>query len=235
MDINYQYGFFVDITPNAATPTYAEVSEGINNFEKTMNETVKSFNFLSGQGWGSTEVTGGQLQVKFTGDRVRGDAAQDFIYDPARRYSFGDTRKTRFKITSPGGYAVTGQCTLAKVDSKGGDSDASTAITFEVHFNGKPVITPGMGALNIVSEEGTTTGKTKIFVNPMLSVGSAYSYKTGASVQIPDYGTIPTGFTTWDGVAEITATSGDMICLCEISASTGKAIKAGTAIITSKA
>lgn len=71
MDNNYNYHFFVDTTPQSGTPTWAEVAEGINNLDASLNEVVQKYSFLSGQGWGSSEVTGGQVSVKFKGVRTQ--------------------------------------------------------------------------------------------------------------------------------------------------------------------
>lgn len=232
MDINYGYGFFVDTTPQAGSPTWAEVANGIENFDKGMNEVVNDFQFLSGKGWGSSEVTGGQLVITLTGRRVRGDAAQDFIYNPALRYNFGDSRKTRFKFTSPGGYAITGPCTLANIESSGGDSTDGTAISFDVKFNGKPSITSALGFLMLVSAPGSA-GATVVTVTPGLTAGNEYVYKTAATVAMPEFNEVLTdGWTSWDGAAQIPATSGNELVIAEVTSAGQIAQKAGKVIVS---
>ena len=232
MDINYEYHFYVDITPTLTEPSWAEVSEGIENFDKALNEVVNDYQFFSGQGWGSSEVTGGQLTITLTGRRIRGDAAQDYIFNPALRYNFGDARKTRFKFTSPGGYQVIGGCTLANIDTSGGDSTDGTELTFDVKFNGKPTITPELAVLLVTSAAGATSGKTDITVSPVKAAGNVYKYKTDVSVTLPDYNSIPTGWTAWNGSDEITATTGNEIAVIECLPS-GAAIKGGKTTVIS--
>ena len=226
MDINYGYHFYVDISPAQTEPSWAEVSEGIENFDKSLNEVVNDFQFFSGQGWGSSEVTGGQLVLTLTGRRIRGDAAQDYIFNPASWYNFGDARKTRFKMTSPGGYQLIGPCTLANIDTSGGDSTDGTALTFEVRFNGKPTITPELGVLAVTSSAGSTTGTTALVVVPAKAAANIYKYKTDVSVTLPDYEGVTTGWTAWNGTSEVTATTGNEIAVVECLAS-GLAIKGG--------
>lgn len=88
-----------------------------------------------------------------------------------------------------------------------------------------------LGTLTVVSVAGTTSGETAVYVNPEQGTGNSYKYITGtAPLVYPTYGTAPSG-TEWDGEEEIAATGGDEIMIIECDAN-GKAIKAGTAIVT---
>ena len=66
------------------------------------------------------------------------------------------------------------------------------------------------GVLTVTSAASEeTTGKTVIAVSPIKGIGNAYYYKTAASVTAPSFGTIlDSGYTAWNGIAEITATTG---------------------------
>lgn len=93
-----------------------------------------------------------------------------------------------------------------------------------------------IGELTVNSVAGTSaSGKTKVTVSPSLSAGNSYKYKTASSVTVPEFGTeCKSGYTAWDGVSEITATTGNKILIVEVDAN-NKAVKAGSATVASKA
>lgn len=94
--------------------------------------------------------------------------------------------------------------------------------------------TPASG-LTIVSAAGATTGTTKVTVTPAIGASNKYMYATTGNVIIPNVNDIATtGFTAWDGVADITAKTGDEILIIEVDAS-NKILKAGKTTVTSKA
>jgi len=232
-DINYEYKLEIDTTP-LSTPTYAIVGAGISNIAKALNEVLQQASYLNDQGWGSTEVVGGQLIITLTGDRVRGDAAQDYIYSADVQYKFGQARHTHFRFTAPDGTGFTGNVTIANADDGGGDSTATNAISFEIHFNGKPEPFNGLGELTIVSVAGSTSGKTKVYVNPAKGASNSYKYQTAETVSLPLGGAIlTTGWTAWDGTADITAVTGNKIVVVEIVTATNAAVKAGIQTVTS--
>jgi len=75
----------------------------------------------------------------------------------------------------------------------------------------------GLIALTVTSVAGTTTGKTLITVAPVLDPFNTYLYKTAVSVTLPAFNDdLSTGWTVWDGIAEITATTGHEIAIAEI-------------------
>lgn len=91
-----------------------------------------------------------------------------------------------------------------------------------------------IGTLAVKSEAGTSSGKTKVTVTPAKGSGNSYKYKTASSVTSPGYDEACTsGYTDWDGTAEITATTGQKILIVEVD-SANKAKKCGTATVTSK-
>jgi hypothetical protein len=233
MDINYQYGFFIDTSPIAGGPIWAEIAAGINDYKKSLNEVVQSYQYLSNNGWGASEVLGGQIITTFTGNRVRGDAAQDYIYSVGVQYGFGSARKTNYKIVAPDGSTIQGACTLVKVEDTGGKSVEATAISFDVNFNGLPTFSPGLGTLSIVSLAGpSVAGTTSVYINPAKAGGNSYKYQTSAAVVLPGAGAIlTTGWTAWDGSAVITAVTGNQIVVAEVTAANA-AVKAGIAVVT---
>ena len=94
-----------------------------------------------------------------------------------------------------------------------------------------------MGTLNVQSAAGTTTGKTKLTVTPEKGESSSYMYKTGQNVTLPGYDdvcNVNSGWTPWDGTAEISAKQGDKIVVVEILTDGSTAIKSGETTATVK-
>lgn len=90
-----------------------------------------------------------------------------------------------------------------------------------------------LGELTVLSAAGTTTGTTKITVTPAKASDNSYMYKTAATVELPDYGeTISSGYTSWNGTSDITATNGNQIAIIEVD-SNSKAVKGGVATVVS--
>lgn len=94
---------------------------------------------------------------------------------------------------------------------------------------------PTLGELTITSVEGANAGDTKITVIPSLSSGNSYKYKVAANPTLPTYDQVcSSGYTNWDGAADITAATGQKIVIVEVDAE-NKARAAGIAIVTAKA
>lgn len=94
-----------------------------------------------------------------------------------------------------------------------------------------------MGTLNVQSAAGTATGKTKLTVTPEKGESSSYMYKTGQNVTPPGYNDVcnaNSGWTPWDGTAEISAKQGDKIVVVEILTDGSTAIKSGETTATVK-
>ncbi len=141
--LNNAYAFYINTTPSATagSETFARLSRGFDNVSKSLNEALYQGSFLGDSGYGSTEVTGGQLTLTLSGVRIVGDTAQDHIFSDAVMNCFGEARKTTFKIEDPDGNTISGSCTLAKITESGGASNQPSAISVEIHFNGKPTYT----------------------------------------------------------------------------------------------
>lgn len=94
--------------------------------------------------------------------------------------------------------------------------------------------TPTLGTLKVTSAAGTATGDTKITVNPAKeNVNNVYKYKVGASETAVTYGQNLRNWTSWDGKADIKATTGQKITVVECDG-TYKALNAGSASVTAK-
>ena len=91
-----------------------------------------------------------------------------------------------------------------------------------------------METLNVVSEEGTAAGTTKLTVSPGKGNSNIYKYKLSESVVEVSYGQNVKTWSVWNGTDEITASAGQTVTVVEADASYG-AIKVGSATVTIKA
>ena len=90
--------------------------------------------------------------------------------------------------------------------------------------------------LAVYSVEGATSGKTLITVTPQKTEAQSYKYKTGSTVNVPAAADVlTTGWTDWDGSAEITATTGQLIVVAVVTAADNKCVSAGRTTVVSKA
>ena len=110
---------------------------------------------------------------------------------------------------------------------------------FAEYLDGIAVIdvdsTPTLGTLTVQSAAGTASGDTKLTVTPIKeSPTNVYKYKTDPSTApVVTYGQSVRNWTNWDGVSDITATTGHKITVVEAD-STYKAQNAGNATVTAK-
>lgn len=140
ISLNYDYSLTINTTPEDSAATRAEIAKGFDNIAEELNEVLYQKAFLGDGGYGSSYVTGGQLVVTLTGVRFTGDAAQDYIFSDAVYYNWGKARETDIEMTCPDGSSITCPVTLAKISRSGGAANNGTAISVEIHFNGKPTI-----------------------------------------------------------------------------------------------
>ncbi|MBE6851766.1 MAG: capsid protein [Ruminococcus sp.] len=138
--LNYDYRLEINTTPEGESETMAEIAEGFNSITESLNEVVQQFSFFGDGGYGSSFVTGGQLTVTLSGVRMKGDPAQDYMFSDAVLYNWGKARETTCKLYCPDGDVISCPVTLAKINRSGGESQNGTAVSLEIHFNGKPEV-----------------------------------------------------------------------------------------------
>ncbi|MBE6826387.1 MAG: capsid protein [Ruminococcus sp.] len=140
ISLNYDYRFEINTTPESDTATMAEVAKGFDNVSEALNEVLYQGSFLGDGGYGSSFVTGGQLIVTLSGVRMVGDPAQDYMFGDAVYYNWGKARETDIRMYCPDGAVITCPVTLAKITRSGGAANNATAVSLEIHFNGKPEV-----------------------------------------------------------------------------------------------
>lgn len=121
------------------------------------------------------------------------------------------------------------------------DSDAATALTGIKVIASSPAVTrPAIfgkfDTLTVVSAEGSASGKTALTVTGhTLDSGEGYVYKTHATAApAVALGDDVSAWSTWDGSANITATTGHKITVA-VKDHNGEAVAAGSTDVTSKA
>lgn len=142
LSLNHEYTIGIaTYASSTGDPSIQPLRKGFDNISESLNEVLYQSNFLSDEGWGSSYVTGGQYIVTLTGVRVKGDRAQDYIFSDAVMNGFGAARETQIVLGLPDGGTLTCPVTLAKITRSGGAANQPTAISVEIHFNGKPTYT----------------------------------------------------------------------------------------------
>lgn len=131
-------------TASDSTAVWSAVGAGIDNMQEQLNETVQQYKFLADEGYGRSRVTGMAPVWTFSGRRIWGDAAQDYIFDVSRKYAFGANRETSAKVEYTAGgktYSITFDCTICNAQELSGATEEDSAISFEIHVDGKPTAT----------------------------------------------------------------------------------------------
>lgn len=139
LEINYNIVAELDTSEAPHTqPVWSDMGHMFKNLSQSLNEVLYQATYLADAGWGSSEVTGGQYIVTFTGDRRDGDPVSDYIFDPKVQYAFGEARKSKLRIRR-GDKAIIWDVTLANITDAGGDANQPNSVTLTVHGNGKPI------------------------------------------------------------------------------------------------
>ena len=116
----------------------SQLCKGIKGMVININENVVTEQYLCGEGHAHNEVTGMAPQVQITGDRVEGDAAQDYI--AGLQFELGSDRNSSVKITAEG-KVITCDCTIGAITTFGGNTTDVNAFGCTIRFNGKPTVT----------------------------------------------------------------------------------------------
>lgn len=133
-------------TSFSTTWTYNRLGAGIDNIGEALNEVVQQYHFINDAGWARNHVTGAAPAWTFTGRRVQGDTAQDFIF--GKKYKFDKERESSLKIewddatgASTVHHTVTIDVVIANVQEFSGAATDDSAISFELRFEGAPTET----------------------------------------------------------------------------------------------
>lgn len=153
--LSYETLIYVDVDPSAG-PTYEQINKGFTSFTPTNNPTVENKQYI-GDINATTSATALQINFAYSGERVIGDAANDFFASLDGKVG-NDLVTTLVKANkwepadSPEGAYKAKLYNVVIVPTNPGDlaGGSTQAISGTVYVNGDPV-------------EGTFDPKTKTF------------------------------------------------------------------------
>ncbi|WP_318766585.1 phage tail tube protein [Lactiplantibacillus carotarum] len=132
-----------DPTGDLTKATWARLAAGISGVTPAANETDDNTAYYDGGGFTDNDVTGKRITLAFTGHRVVGDAAQDFV--ASKFLSIGENLKTLARWTDTNGNVIVSNVTLTAIVPMGGNANAKQTFSFTLSFNGKPIMTDKAG------------------------------------------------------------------------------------------
>ena len=143
---NIQASIGTSQQPSGGEWTYAPLAAGLDNVTETLNEVVQQYFFLNDGGFARNHVTGMAPTFTFTGRRVMGDAAQEYIF--GNKYKLDTNRSSSFQLVvvnnsgeAPTTKTLTVGCTICNIQEWSGASTDDSAISFEIRFDGAPEVT----------------------------------------------------------------------------------------------
>ena len=122
----------LNITPTAQAPTWAVFGNGIDNLTEALNETIQQYFFMSNKGFASNYVTGQAPAYTCTGRKIVGDPAQEWIFNPSRKFGLMAERDTQILVSVPAANNLinqfTANVTIANVTDLGGATTDGSAL-----------------------------------------------------------------------------------------------------------
>jgi len=207
----------IDITPAGAARTWKALAAGIESFDASNNDNLDQRSFMNDNGYGNSEVIGKQFTLGFSGVRVWGDAAQDWLESISSE--LGDAVKSSLRITDAFGNVKTASCTFGNLVVSGGEAGARSTFSGEIHAHGKPARTPkaAAAALTATVAAGSVIGTTKFTATA--GAGNSLAYKLSAATAGAIYGgQYLSGQIAYTSAANIAATAGQFLQMYELDA-----------------
>lgn len=112
---------------------------GLENFSPSFDNTIEEWYSMENQGWRSALLTGKGWSIGFSGKRVVGDAANDYI--AGLMLAIGQDACTKFYWRLPDGLTVEQNVIVAVSNNGGGDTTNVGKLEFELRSDGKPTVT----------------------------------------------------------------------------------------------
>ena len=156
---NWQNGFSIDLDGHSSladlgkATNWAAVSEGITQVTPSAQETNDKTAYWPDQGLQSTDTTGKAIQFAFTGHRVEGDPAQEFI--ASKFISIGGSLKTLAQWVDPQGNVVVFVGVITTPVPFGGNANVKQTFSFTLAADGMMWQIPA-GSSVAVLPDGTT-------------------------------------------------------------------------------
>jgi hypothetical protein len=222
LSLNHMNLHEIDTTPTG-TAIYSRLGDGISSAALNGNEKVDSKSYLNDNGGESSNVVGNHLTWDFSGDRIPGDAAQDFI--ASKILALGSGRITNFRNTLADGTIISGPVTMSDIVITGGDAAAISSFGVKIGFNGMPAKTDPVAATAlgaVIAAAASTIGCTKATVaSPTSGAHLAYKLTPAAeglkTAKNREY-VNPAEVVQYTSAADIPATAGQYLSVYEIDA-----------------
>jgi hypothetical protein len=168
---NFEKLFLINTTPTGANPTLVRLANGIDTFEETNNETKETKMYYNNEGYGATISTNKSMTWTASGDRIKGDPAQDFI--EGLYYKLGGELETDYESYDSTGNKISGDCSITDITTFGGGAGEISPFGATINGNGKPAITYATAAVDFttptVFAAGSTVGTTKATITQAAS------------------------------------------------------------------
>lgn len=236
--VNYAVSCQIDITPFGNQRTYVEFGNGFNNIAEALNEVINQYFFLTDNGFARNYTTGMAPSYTFTGVRIIGDPAQDYIFNTARKFGLMTERNTNFILSRSNADGTVDQITcpitLCNITDIGGGTTDGSAVSVEIRPNGKPTIstlTPGQ-TVTVQSKAGTAQGDTALTVTPEIApAGCKYVYAYGSVAPTATVGQVLTGWNDYNGDGQYTIPNGVYVVVAAVNIATSVVIAQGQATV----
>lgn len=252
--IRYMVSDFLN-TGTSETPIWSLMGTGFNSLDEQPNAQVDSKIYVSDKS-STKNIISYETVFPFDIDTFNEEASIMAIYNIARNQKTGKDAileyvRTDFTVDQTGKpispqvmarkfnvavevteFSGGGGETLKIAGNLNGVGDFVNGI-FDLTSRSLSVAGDDAPVLTVTSEEGETSGKTAISVSPALIPGDSYLYKIDAIAPIVKpklFDTLSSGWTSWDGKAEITAEDGKTITVAEVT-SDQKCVRVGSATV----
>ncbi len=139
IEANYKTLVELQTGGDDSNPTWSDMGKCIENIDHAFEEITHDTSYYSDEGFGSTDVTGGQLVLALEGKVKPGDAVSDYLTDPEKIYGFSEKRQTRIRLTR-GNEQIIWNVTLLSLGGKMGAATDPNTLSIEIKSNGKPSI-----------------------------------------------------------------------------------------------
>lgn len=236
-------------------PDWALCGTGFNSLNEQPNAQVQTSKYINSRAT-TKNIIGYETVFPFDIDTFQEEPAIMKIYDIARNQRTGSDAVLEYVRTDfladadgkPVNTDVPARKFRVAVEVSEFSGGGLEALKISGNLNGqgdfvngtfdlkRRVFTPGnaAGVLTISSVAGESSGDTKLTVAPPLTIGNSYVYRIDAvAPPVPQAGEDLSSWTSWNGVAEITATNGHTITVAEVDDGK-KCVKVGQATIVTE-
>lgn len=193
-----RYKYFIDVTggtklSDLSDAKWERLGNGFTGSTFSGNETTINNTYLDDGGFGSTDVVGKRFSYAFTGVKMAGDKAQEYVISLQNK--LGQDLQTRFLVVDPDGKQMVQLVVISALVPNGGNANAGATLTFTVNVQGKPYYLKTPIPLSEDSDVDTIDAKigdTKLDVSDKVAkTSTAITSATGAPGATSAPGTSP--------------------------------------------